>query len=186
LLVNGSFQADGSLEVSLINGFKPAVGNSFELIDCAILDGQFGTLKLPVLGGRLLWNTSQLYGASSATISVLATYYAGDFNCDSFVNITDVAAMENALADLTAYQATHGPGAGALTDHELVLVGDLTGDNKVTNADVQGLINLLANGGGSGAPGGGSLTAVPEPAAWSSALIALAGAAAFQKRHWRL
>jgi hypothetical protein len=47
-------------------------------------------------------------------------------------------------------------------------LGDLNGDGQVTNADLQGLITLLANGGGSG-----SLTAVPEPT--SSVLMALAG-----------
>ena len=38
-------------------------------------------------------------------------------------------------------------------------LGDLNGDGQVNNADLQALINLLANVGGSA-----SLTAVPEPA----------------------
>src|SRR5262245_61876322 len=69
----------------------------------------------------------------------------------------------SALADLNGYQATHGPGGGALSDPQLLQIADLTDDDLVTNADIQGLINLLANGGGSG---GGSLTAVPEPSSF--------------------
>src|SRR5262249_27242817 len=73
----------------------------------------------------------------------------------------DISAMMIALANLSKYQAMHGTGGGALTNGQLQLIGDLTGDSKITNADLQGLIDYLANGRGSG---GGSLAAVPEPA----------------------
>jgi len=58
----------------------------------------------------------------------------------------------------------------SLDDAQLRLVADLTADNVVTNADLQGLLVLLANGGGSG---GGSLTAVPEPNSWVLAACTL-------------
>jgi hypothetical protein len=51
----------------------------------------------------------------------------------------------------------------------------------VNNLDVQGLINFLANG-GSSAPGGGSLTAVPEPGSIVLAGLALP-ALAYALRH---
>jgi hypothetical protein len=50
-------------------------------------------------------------------------------------------------------------------------LADLSNDSVVNNFDVQAMINFLANGGGS-APGGGSLSAVPEPGS-----IVLAGLA---------
>jgi PEP-CTERM motif-containing protein len=47
-------------------------------------------------------------------------------------------------------------------------VANLNNDNVVNNADLQGLIVALANGGG-----GGSISAVPEPG--SLALMAIGG-----------
>jgi hypothetical protein len=73
--------------------------------------------------------------------------------------------LESALKDLSAYQATHGPGGGALTSAQLVSLGDLTGDGLVTNADLQGLIVYLANGGPIAASQITPVTPVPEPGA---------------------
>jgi len=42
-------------------------------------------------------------------------------------------------------------------------MSDMNADGQLTNADLQGMINYLANGGNSG---GSSLTAVPEPASF--------------------
>jgi phospholipase/lecithinase/hemolysin len=81
----------------------------------------------------------------------------GDINRDGRVNVADVAAMMAALADLSGYEATH-----SLANQQLVGIFDMNGDNKVTNTDIQGLTNLLANGGGSGS-GGGATNVVPEP-----------------------
>jgi hypothetical protein len=58
----------------------------------------------------------------------------------------------------------------ALSNSQLPLIGDLNGDGKVTNADVQGLVNLLADA----AASGGQLSTVPEPPA--AALAAVGGA----------
>jgi len=87
----------------------------------------------------------------------------GDFNHDKVVDTADIQAMLTALTDFNSYQAAH-----ELSDDELVLLGDLNGDGLVTNADLQGLINLLANGSSSG---GGTLTAVPEPASVAMAIL---------------
>ena len=74
-----------------------------------------------------------------------------------------------------AYQATHGPGGSALGGNQLVSIGDLTGDGLVDNADLQGLIVYLANGGPVALA---QVVAVPEPpsvllAASALGLIAL-------------
>jgi hypothetical protein len=71
-----------------------------------------------------------------------------------------MSAMMNALTDLDKYQATHGSGGGALTTSQLLQIADFSDDGVVTNADMQGLINYLAAGGGAG---NGALSAVPEP-----------------------
>jgi hypothetical protein len=81
------------------------------------------------------------------------------------VDAADIFAMSSALADLESYKSTTG-----FNDAYVVALGDFDGDRVVTNADLQGLINFLANGGGSTSP-----AAVPEPA---SAILFTLGSAA--------
>ena len=76
----------------------------------------------------------------------------GDFNRDGHVNAADITAMEQALTDLNAYKTNY-----FLSTANLTAIGDFDGDSHVTNADLQGLMTLLASG-------GGSVAAVPEPA----------------------
>jgi hypothetical protein len=68
--------------------------------------------------------------------------------------------MMTALADLGGFQTTSG-----LTNPQLLQIADITGDQQVTNTDLQGLIDLLASGSDIG-----SLAAVPEP---SSIVLAI-------------
>src|SRR5262249_41670892 len=90
-------------------------------------------------------------------ITAVPTVMPGDFNRDGHVNVADIQAMMNALADESGYKSFWG-----LTSDQLNLLGDFNADNAVTNTDLQGLIDTLANGGGTG-----SLSAVPEPASWT-------------------
>jgi hypothetical protein len=57
----------------LINGFVPAVGNSFDILDFASAAGSF-SLSLPNLGAGKAWNTSTLL--TNGTISVAAALAA--------------------------------------------------------------------------------------------------------------
>jgi len=95
--------------------------------------------------------------------------FPGDFNRDGHVNAADVLAMETALVNLPSYQTAKG-----LTGSQMLAIGDLNGDGKITNADLQMLITDLQSGGGSADP-------VPEPA--SIALMSLGTLAiAFRRR----
>jgi hypothetical protein len=86
LNVTGDLALDGALEVSLINGFNPSVGQSFNILDWGSLAGTFASLNLPALAG-LAWNTSQLY--TSGVLSVAAVGLSGDFNDDGKVDAAD-------------------------------------------------------------------------------------------------
>src|SRR5262249_44143884 len=97
---------------------------------------------------------------STITNGILTVVLPGDFSRDNHVNAADIAAMTTALADLNAYKTAKG-----LDDAGLAAIGDLNGDHQFTNADLQGLLNLLKSG-------GGSVSAVPEPAAWCLAVLA--------------
>jgi hypothetical protein len=67
--------------------------------------------------------------------------------------VADVSMMMMALANESKYESDHG-----LTDSDLMALGDIDGSGTFNNLDIQALISLMANGGGTG-----SLTAVPEP-----------------------
>jgi hypothetical protein len=58
--VTGHLKLGGTLNVALINGFSPAAGNSFDILDGGTLAGTFETLSLPMLANGLTWNFSQL------------------------------------------------------------------------------------------------------------------------------
>ncbi|HEX6961080.1 MAG TPA: hypothetical protein VF175_04385, partial [Lacipirellula sp.] len=51
---------DGTMQVSLINGFNPAAGNQFDLFN-GTTTGTFDSLFLPPLSVGLVWDSSQLY-----------------------------------------------------------------------------------------------------------------------------
>ena len=153
--VAGQLSLDGALNVVLINSFKPKAGDTFDILDWNSLSGTFaGGVNLPALGGRIVWNSSQLY--TTGTLSVVATYYAGDFNRDGVVTVADIQPMMQALTNLSSYEATYG----ALSPAQALLLGDLNGDGQFTNADIESLIVTIANG----SSGSGTITAVPEPA----------------------
>ena len=153
LHVQGQLNLSGSLQVSLVNGFTPVAGNSFDILDWGTLIGQFSTLQLPSLTAPLDWDVSHLY--TTGVITAIP-FLAGDVNRDGHVNVADVSALMAALADLGSYQSTF-----SLTNRELLEVADINGNGKIDNTDLQALITLIAN---NTASGGGQLTAVPEPA----------------------
>jgi hypothetical protein len=93
---------------------------------------------------------------------VLPAAIKGDVNRDGHVNAADVGAMLAALSDLKGYQGLFNT---SVADLQTILnVDGSTGDGPtidgaqtgITNADIQALLNLLKNG-------GGSVSAVPEP-----------------------
>ena len=98
---------------------------------------------------------------------ITSKWKAGDFNLDGRTDVGDLSAMMSALGDLSAYQNGGNSQSVLLTDDQMHSIGDIDTDGKVTNADLQGLLNLLADG----SPGG-AVSAVPEPAGWLLAAIA--------------
>lgn len=69
--VAGKLTFGGTLQVTLFNGFNPALGDSFNLFDWGTTAGAFTTVNLPALGTNLTWNTTQLY--LTGVISVAST-----------------------------------------------------------------------------------------------------------------
>ena len=66
----GTVNVDGTLDVSFINGFVPANGDSFEIIGASAVNGTFNTTNLPTLPLGLEWDV--LYAPDSVTLDVFA------------------------------------------------------------------------------------------------------------------
>jgi hypothetical protein len=67
--VTGTIKLAGMLEVTLIDGFTPRIGDTFEVLDFGLLEGSFEAVQLPVLPAGLAWNDVELY--SSGTLAVV-------------------------------------------------------------------------------------------------------------------
>jgi Tol biopolymer transport system component len=86
--VTGALVLNGTLEVTLIDGFMPQAGDSFDILDWTTLAGSFASLDLPLLGSGLSWNTSQIYTSGILAIT-RAVAVEGDFNLDGAVDAAD-------------------------------------------------------------------------------------------------
>ena len=64
LSVGHTLHLAGTLEVELLGGFMPTVGERFELLDGTI-DGSFSSFDLPTLSSGESWDLSQLYSNGS-------------------------------------------------------------------------------------------------------------------------
>ncbi|QQE13456.1 hypothetical protein JD969_08370 [Planctomycetota bacterium] len=60
LQIDGELTIDGTLEVALLDGFNPLMGQLFQIFEASNIEGQFDELLLPTLTGNLDWDTSQL------------------------------------------------------------------------------------------------------------------------------
>jgi hypothetical protein len=94
-----------------------------------------GTFQQYSRSGQLL--SSQFYPSLAAS-GILGgefqqSFVRGDFTRDGRVTLSDISAMEMALADLPSYESGHLLGA-----LQLAAIGDFDGDGSVTNRDIQG------------------------------------------------
>jgi hypothetical protein len=100
LQISGAATLDGILDVSLINGFAPALGNSFEILRAeGGIFGAFSDVMLPELATGLLWNV--VYSNFSVLLQV-APGLLGDYNEDGSVD----------AADYVVWRKTDGSQAG--------------------------------------------------------------------------
>ncbi len=86
LVVSDTAKLAGTLDVSIINGFLPTLGDMFEIITATSVVDTFDIENLPNLGG-LDWNVN--YGATSVVLEVVATLSA-DFDLDGDVDADDL------------------------------------------------------------------------------------------------
>jgi hypothetical protein len=68
LQVDGRLSADGTLEVSLLDGFQPSLSDTFDILDFGSLSGGFDRVILPDLVGTLGWDDSSLLVDGSISV----------------------------------------------------------------------------------------------------------------------
>jgi Tol biopolymer transport system component len=113
--VIGDLVLNGDLNVTLLDGFSPELGDSFDILNWSSLTGTFDTINLPLLGSGLSWNLSQLY-----TAGILEIGLGGDFDHDGDIDGRDFLIWQRggspialSATDLVDWQANYG--AGQLT-----------------------------------------------------------------------
>ncbi|HEX6963300.1 MAG TPA: hypothetical protein VF175_15645, partial [Lacipirellula sp.] len=135
----------GVLDVQLINGFAPAAGDAFDIINAiGGIHGNFDAIQLPQLSPGLLWDVAAL-----ETAGVLAVVSAPTFTAD-FDNDGDVDGD-----DLQQWQGDFGENA----------LSDADDDGDSDGADLLAWQRQLGSG---LAPAGGISAAVPEPATFGT------------------
>jgi hypothetical protein len=105
LNIAGKLTLGGGLNVALINGFSPAIGQSFDILNWNTLSGAFSSVTLPMLPAGRTWDVSQLYAIG---VLAVAPAFAADFDEDGDVDGNDLARWRNGFG--TASGAPHGQG----------------------------------------------------------------------------
>jgi hypothetical protein len=141
---------DGILDVSLVGGFMPSVGDVFDILDASIL-GSFATITLDPLPFGRRWDLSKLY--VTGELSVLPPFEA-DFDEDGDVDGNDLA----------NWKAGFGAATGAAH-----MDGDADGDRDVDGADFLTWQRQV----GSVRPAVPAAGAVPEPATLMPLAVAI-------------
>ena len=127
--VTGLLTLGGSLDVSLLGGFAPQAGNSFDLFDSTTVAGNFASIHLPTLAGGLTWNTTQLPTTGVITVAGLtvtpttytlaasasaATIHAGGSSTIT-ATITNTGAASADTLNYTGLTMLASPAGGAVT-----------------------------------------------------------------------
>ncbi len=113
--VLGAATADlgGALDVTLISGFSPILGDSIEIITAlGGVSGAFDTPaeSLPGLSPGLKWAIH--YGANNVVLQIVAAGLAGDYNQNGIVDAADYTVWRNNLGGTTSLPNDDTPGVG--------------------------------------------------------------------------
>ena len=106
----------GRLQVSLINGFTPALGNSFTVLTASSIIGSFGTYDLPQLASGQAWKIDQ--SATAVTLTVVE----GDYNRNGVIDADDyVVWRKTRNTSVTAWSGADGNGDGLVNDADFAI-----------------------------------------------------------------
>jgi T5SS/PEP-CTERM-associated repeat protein len=107
LLVTGSANLAGTLDVSLAGSFTPSIGNVFEVVHAngGVLGG-FPTLNLPAIPNGMGW--AIVYTGLGVFLNVESAPLIGDYNHNNVVDAADYALWRDSLGQTGAGLAADG------------------------------------------------------------------------------
>ena len=108
LKVGGVADLAGELEVTLIDGFQPELGDSFAILDFEGLSGGFEQITLPSLAGGLAWNASQLNASGSLSVALVPEPCSCLLLTAGFVGIALVTRDRRFRMNLASNLVRHG------------------------------------------------------------------------------
>jgi hypothetical protein len=147
LLVFGHADLGGTLEVSLVNDYVPAIGALFPILKATDGLTSFDVINLPALPSDRIWATTTSFDTFALSVVAATPASPADFNGDGDVDADDLAAWQAGFGGTTGGDAD---GSGTVDGHDfLVWQREFTGS-----------------------AGGSTQTSVPEPT--GAALICLA------------
>jgi fibronectin-binding autotransporter adhesin len=141
LNITGDMNLDGTMVISMIGGYTPSLGDSFQVLIAGSRTGMFDSVLGTDIGGGLAFDV--LYGLNDVTLEVISTALVGDLNADGFVGIADLNIV------LGNWNQTIPPGDP---------LADPSGDNFVGIAD----LNVVLGNWNAGTPPG-KTSNIPEP-----------------------
>ena len=110
LTLTGQAQLAGELNVSLLDGFSPVLGNVFGFLSAVGgIAGTFQTTSLPDLAAGLSWSIN--YNPTSVQLSVIQGL-PGDYNEDGAVNAADYTVWRDQLGGGTSLPNDDTAGVG--------------------------------------------------------------------------
>jgi hypothetical protein len=158
LEITGVTTLDGTLDVTLLGGFTPSSGDTFDIITAAGgISGRFASKLLPALNGGLFLDVE--YAAT--TVSLVAAGVLGDYNVNGVVD----------AADYVVWRETLGQSAS-------VLAADGNGNGTIDAGDYDEWKAHFGQSAGSGAGSIADSAAVPEPKAIMLLLLGIVASAA--------
>ena len=145
LEVAGRLALSGTLNVDLVGGFVPVLGDRFDLFDFSSQIGVFSAVELPSLPHGLVWDRSSLY--TNGTLSLVAAPLPGegDYNGNGHLDVGDLdrqaavgIATQDLTYDLNGDRVVDYAGDRVTWLHELknVYVGDANLDLEFNSGDM--------------------------------------------------
>jgi hypothetical protein len=164
LVVGHSATIDGTLAVTLRNGFQPAAGDDFLILSADdSLSGIFASTLLPALDEGLAWTIE--YSPFAATLGVIEKIFTADADGSGIVDGADFLVIQRDMGKMVP------------------CAGDITGDYVVDALDVaKWKMDYGTTVGAAAASAMASLGAVPEPGMIALAIPAIVALAAGSRR----
>jgi hypothetical protein len=109
--ITGAATLHGTLDVSLVDGFSPTVGNLFEVVhaDGGIFGG-FDTVSLPAIPNGMGW--AIIYTSFNMFLNVQSALLLGDYNQNGIVDAADYTVWRDKLGSGTSLPNDDTAGVG--------------------------------------------------------------------------